>query len=973
MANRTVKTIVTADVSGFVGGMAAASASAKNFAVSSARDIKSTGAGIAAVAAKNKAEWDLVSTTMLAAGAAIAGGLGLAAKAAMDWESSWTGVTKTVDGSGAQMAVLEGQLRSLARTLPASHAEIAAVAEAAGQLGIQRQNVAGFTKTMIDLGETTNLSADEAATSLAQLMNIMGTSASNVSRLGSTLVALGNAGASTERQILEMGMRISAAGKQVGMSETDVLALSSALASVGIEAEAGGTSTSMALMKIDAAVRSSGDGLQQLAKLTGMSADEFRQAWEGDAAGAMASVVEGLGKVQSSGGSVRDELTKLGITGQRESDAMGRLASSTKAAGASQDLLRDSISLGKKAWDENNALVTEAAKRYETTASKAQVAWNNIVDSGITMGAAILPVISGIMQSVTGLASAFGSLPNPVQQTVVAVAALGAGALLLGGGLMKAIGWAHEMRAALLTLRGAVQAANISMSTAGVAAAGIGIALTVAGLSVARFMQNQQRATDITNNYAEALKASAGAIDESVRATAAKQLSDDGALDAADKLGISLSDVTDAALGNADAMKRVQEAVDGYKNDTVWDAGARTNRLSDEAKAARELEKSLKTNSESFQSAATQAKQYEEATSGTAAAADSASSSTSAQTAATEAQRKAMTGLLEATQAYANELLKLSGDQIALEAAIDDASAAIAKNGRTLDINSAAGRANQTALNSLASAGMSLISTLVQQGASTKAVTAAQQRASSAFVEAAVKAGMTRDAAKKLADQYFAVPKNVKTNVTDNYSASASRARVRQFEAALSKLPKEKQSEIRAIANKQGIAAAESAINKVARNRVASITISTGQKWSGSKGGSAKAYGGITEFYGMGGVRDVKDKHIAEIAPAGAWRVWAEPETKGEAYVPLANDDRRPRAKSILSEVARRFGGEVNWFASGGVVVPASAPRQAGVDIDRLVSAIASTSARPMNYFYLTQKDPDAAAAAVSQKLGRLM
>lgn len=109
-----------------------------------------------------------------AMGVATAAGYALAAKAAMDWESAWTGVTKTVDGSASDMAKLQSELRGLANTLPTTHEQIAAVAEAAGQLGVKRADVAAFTRTMIDLGETTNLTSDEAATGLAKLGNIMG-------------------------------------------------------------------------------------------------------------------------------------------------------------------------------------------------------------------------------------------------------------------------------------------------------------------------------------------------------------------------------------------------------------------------------------------------------------------------------------------------------------------------------------------------------------------------------------------------------------------------------------------------------------------------------------------------------------------------------------------------------------------------------------------------------------------------------
>ncbi|MCB8906787.1 MULTISPECIES: phage tail tape measure protein [unclassified Streptomyces] len=79
-----------------------------------------------------------------------------------------------------------------------------------------------------------------------------------------------------------------------------------------------------------------------------------------------------------------------------------------------------------------------------------------------------------------------------------------------------------------------------------------------------------------------------------------------------------------------------------------------------------------------------------------------------------------------------------------------------------------------------------------------------------------------------------------------------------------------------------------------------------------------QANGGLLDFYADGGVRTLREDHTAQIAPAGAWRVWAEPETQGEAYIPLAGA-KRGRSKRILEDVARRFGGEVTYHADGGV------------------------------------------------------
>jgi len=68
------------------------------------------------------------------------------------------------------------------------------------------------------------------------------------------------------------------------------------------------------------------------------------------------------------------------------------------------------------------------------------------------------------------------------------------------------------------------------------------------------------------------------------------------------------------------------------------------------------------------------------------------------------------------------------------------------------------------------------------------------------------------------------------------------------------------------------------------------------------------------------------EQHSPQIARGGAMRVWAEPETGGEAYIPLAKDSRRPRAEKILATVAERFGMRVDKFAKGGITVTTRMP-----------------------------------------------
>ncbi|MEV7962415.1 phage tail tape measure protein [Oerskovia paurometabola] len=426
-------------------------------------------------AERNSQAWDRAGTALTAFGAITTVALGATVKAAMNWESAWTGVLKTADGSSGELAVLEDDLRKLARTLPATHQEIAAVAEAAGQLGVGVNSVATFTKTMIDLGETTNLSADEAATAIAQMANVMDpsllSSADGASRFGATLVALGNDGASTEKQILEMAQRISGSGKLVGASSAEVLALSNALASMGITAELGGGVVSRILQDIYSAVKEGGPKLAQFAALAGQSADEFAKAFADDPVRALDAVAQGLNGVDASGGNVVGTLKDLGFLSTEEQRVLLQL----KGAG---DLLTESLNLANAAWAENSALIEEASKRYDTAEAKVQIAKNSINDAAITIGDALLPAVAAAAEGVADLATWFGSLPVPVQQAIGGLGGLVGVTALAAGGFLLLFPRVIDTVAAFRDLRDISPGAANGLGTVGKAAGVAAVAIT---------------------------------------------------------------------------------------------------------------------------------------------------------------------------------------------------------------------------------------------------------------------------------------------------------------------------------------------------------------------------------------------------------------------------------------------------------------------------------------------------------------
>jgi TP901 family phage tail tape measure protein len=106
----------------------------------------------------------------------------------------------------------------------------------------------------------------------------------------------------------------------------------------------------------------------------------------------------------------------------------------------------------------------------------------------------------------------------------------------------------------------------------------------------------------------------------------------------------------------------------------------------------------------------------------------------------------------------------------AFEQAVDDATAAVKKNGRTaidhgkqLDISTQAGRDNEAALDGIASAASAAASKIVEQTGSTKQAAAAIRQGRKDFIAAAVQMGLNRTAAGKLADQLGLIPSNVTT------------------------------------------------------------------------------------------------------------------------------------------------------------------------------------------------------------------
>lgn len=349
---------------------------------------------------------DAVSSVLAAAGISAAlkeikEGFDECVQASMDFESAITGVAKTTDLTDGELADMSDAIKAMSTEIPASTTEIAAVAEAAGQLGIQKDALLDFTRVMTMLGTATNMTAEDAATALARFANITGMSADNYDRLGAVIVDLGNNFATTESEITQMGTRLASGGKLAGLTEPQIMALAAAMSSVGIEAEAGGTAMTQTLNAIEKAVATGEDSLQSFADVAGMSADSFAKMWNTDALGALTAFIRGLGNLDEQGESAVLVLEDLGLTGIRQSNMLKSLA-------LAADQMDSAVQTANTAWDENIALTNEANKRYATTQSKLDMMQNAYNNLKVAVGDAFTPALRDAYDAGTDVLNVLG-------------------------------------------------------------------------------------------------------------------------------------------------------------------------------------------------------------------------------------------------------------------------------------------------------------------------------------------------------------------------------------------------------------------------------------------------------------------------------------------------------------------------------------------------------------------------------------
>ena len=323
----------------------------------------------------------------LVVGGGIVTGLGAAAKAAIDFEDAFAGVKKTVDegdlkAAGLSFDQLARSFRDMATEVPIAATEFARLGETAGALGVKAGDIDEFVRTTALLGVTTNLTADDAADALGRIGTILQFTGKDYEDFADSLVALGNAGASTESEIIEISKRFAAEGKAAGLAKEDVAGLASATASLGFAPERGGTALARVFANMGTNIALANKKGKAFASVTGRSITDLQKSLDkGDGLDVFLDVLKGIKGLSPT--EANRVLKSLGITNTSDRTIFRSMADNLP-------FVNEQLGIATRA---TGALSEEATKRFDTVRSKLQLLKNNLIEAGITIGEGFAPAI----------------------------------------------------------------------------------------------------------------------------------------------------------------------------------------------------------------------------------------------------------------------------------------------------------------------------------------------------------------------------------------------------------------------------------------------------------------------------------------------------------------------------------------------------------------------------------------------------
>ena len=1068
MTERSIKVTLRANVADFNRQIKSAATSLEQLAAKgdpTGKVAETTMGRLAQSAQLQRAAWDTASTAMVGYGVAAAAAAGYVVKSFADFDQAMSNVQAATHESAENMDQLREAAIQAGADTAFSASEAAGAIEELAKAGVSTADILnGGLKGSLDLAAAGGLGVADAAGIASVALTQFKLSGSDVGHVADLLAA--GAGKAMG-DVSDLGMALKQAGlvaSQTGLSIEETTGALSAFAAAGLLGSDAGTSFKTMLLNMTPQSKQAAKYMEELGihaydaqgqfvglaayagqlhdSLSKLTAEDRQAALKkmfGQDAIRAASILyeQGADGIQS----WIDKVNDAGYAAETAEARMDNLNGDLEKLGGSfetlfiksgsgaNDFLRTIVQFAEQAVNAFSALpapVQQGALGLAafTSAAALTAGTGMKVFTMITDVRTAMQSLNGSVPFLTRIMEGFSGMRGGLAETRAAIGGFGnAWATARANGVSNIGALAQAATPALAGIGNAAKGAGSALLGAFGGPWGLAATAAVVGLTavLGEYQQQQAAATARAKEYADSLDGITNAATDSTRALALKNLSKDieviglfgkqntgrSAAKAFKELGGDIKDFVDAAAGSAEAMDRVQAVFDRYN---AMADGVDKTKL---AVAYGDAKKGLEEQTTALAKAKEQNELAAEAGIKNSGAQDQLAGAANQAAKAMQDQAKATQDLIDAQKTLQDIILGERGSWRGLYEAIDAANAAVEKNGQTLDITTAAGRANQAALDDLAKSGWELVESMEKNGATMEDMQAAMTLTRDNFISVAQAMGLSADDAANLADQLNLIPTNIESHVTAetqaaNASVDAFIAYVQAQNGGTITINATNDSAITTILETLGYAKNQDGTITIDANSdpaIAQLVASVGQvdaatgtvtidgnndaanakldaikaaidgyspyvninandyvsgkmesikaAWNGatwyvnivgqysqSGGPSAQADGSVLSFYAGGGFH--RERHVAQIAPAGAWRVWAEPETGGEGYIPLAKSKRK-RSEAILGQIADIFGGtyipgHATPYATGGVGGNAPGAAAANVHVTAVVT-----------------------------------
>lgn len=344
---------------------------------------------------------------------AMAGG----AAAAVKFENEFANVKKTMnDVQDPQVFKnISDDILRLSTEIPIMAGELAGIAAVGGQLGIGADDISSFTEVVAKLGTATNMSAEQAATSMARFLNVTNEQTDAIGKYAAVLVELGNSTAATEGEIILLAQNFGATGSIVGLSTEEILAFSAAMRETGQQSQAGATALGKLFLNLSDAAKLGGKEMSVFAETAGMDINQFRRLIETDIGEAAQIFLGGLNSMNEEGRSTTATLEDLGLGTIRVQRALLSLANNEEG-------LTEARKRANEQAITQNALNDEAAQKFETASMKITQIKAALNAAAITFGEIFLPTLKVVLDAVIGFVAVLQAMAEMFREMPILLA-----------------------------------------------------------------------------------------------------------------------------------------------------------------------------------------------------------------------------------------------------------------------------------------------------------------------------------------------------------------------------------------------------------------------------------------------------------------------------------------------------------------------------------------------------------------------